>query len=92
MLVKELIETEFDDARATKRLRSHGLTPLNNSYMMCVDQSMHKYDVPIFCINEAKSYSTKPSALAHLKNSYVAQAILVKQINNTDKSQIASKC
>lgn len=78
LLIKELLETEGSDSQAAKRLRSAGLTPLNNSYMMSVDSSMHKYDVPIFCINEARSYATKPSALAHLKNSYVAQSLSVR--------------
>lgn len=45
--------------------------------MMCLDQSMMKYDVPVFCINEARSYSIKTMAMAHLKNSYVAQPISV---------------
>ena len=60
-----------------KRLRMVGLTALNNSLMMSVDENMIKYDVPVFCINEARSYSKKTAALNNLKNSYVAAALTV---------------
>jgi hypothetical protein len=76
--LRAIVESNENDQKLQKRLRLAGLTPLNNSLMMSVDEGMVKYEIPVFCINEARSYSSKPSALNNLKNSYVAAVVTVR--------------
>ncbi|CAD8191030.1 unnamed protein product [Paramecium pentaurelia] len=79
--IQKAIE-EQDEANALAILNACDLKLVNNSIQLLYDNSMHKYDVPIFMINEPQSFPSTKYCDAGLIQNFQETELKIKVRSN----------